>query len=72
MTNHNDTGLDDLMVATKFLKRYPDLITERHFRWLVFQRENNGLAEHGAVLKRAGRWYVDVPRFRDWLLNADV
>ena len=64
-------NLDDLMQVPRFVKRYPDLTSENHIRWLIFKRDLNGLNSSGAIIKRAGRWYVNIPRFRAWLLATE-
>jgi hypothetical protein len=45
--------------------------TEQQWRWRIFNRSHNGLSESRAIVKRSGRWYVVLPRLRDWLLNAE-
>ena len=65
------SDLDSLMQVPRFVRRYPDLTSDNHIRWLIFKRETNGLADSGALIKRAGRWYIDVPQFRQWLLASD-
>jgi hypothetical protein len=44
---------------------------ETAWRWRIFNRTHNGLAESGAIVKRAGRWFVVLPRLREWLLAGD-
>lgn len=65
------SDLDNLMQVPRFVRRYPDLTSNNHIRWLIFKRETNGLAASGALIKRAGRWYIDVPQFRQWLVTSD-
>ena len=66
-----ETNLDDVMQVPRFVKRYPDLTSDNHIRWLIFKRDTNGLSDSGALIKRAGRWYIHIPRFRKWLLDSD-
>ena len=65
------TALDDIMSLKNFVKRYPDLATEQQVRWAIFQREHNGLRKSGAILKRGGRIFIVVPKYREWLLQSE-
>ena len=68
----SDVSLDDIFPLAEFIKRYPQHGDEDAWRWKIFNRSHNGLAESGAVVKRAGRWNVVLPRLRDWLLTGAV
>ena len=46
-------------------------INEQQLRWQIFNREHNGLQESGSVTKKGGKWYVVIPRYRDWLLDGE-
>lgn len=61
------TQLDDWKRLDVFCRRYADLTDEQRLRWMIHKRNYNGLANSGAISKRAGRWFIHVPRFRDWL-----
>jgi hypothetical protein len=63
-------GLDDIHAFDAFCKRYPDIANEARLRWWIFHRKSNGIEKSGAVVKRAGRWYVVVPRMKNWILEA--
>ncbi len=67
----DDIDLDDIKSFDAFLAQYPDIASESRLRWWIFHRESNGLRASGALVKRAGRWYIVVPRIRSWLL-ADL
>jgi hypothetical protein len=45
---------------------------ETQWRWRIFNRTHNGLTDSGAIVKRSGRWYVVLPRLRDWLLEGEA
>ena len=66
----DQVALDDIQSLDAFCKRYPDVANEARLRWWIYHRTVNGLQDSGAVVKRAGRWYVVVPRLKDWLLHA--
>jgi hypothetical protein len=64
-------NMDDFKTIPAFCKRYPDVTNEQQLRWAVWKRDQNGLAQAGAVFKRGGRWYVLVPKYIDWILSGD-
>ena len=68
----DDLDLDDIKSLDSFVKAHPDIVTEPRIRWLIFNRKSNGLESSGAVIKRAGRWYVVVPRLKAWLLGGSA
>ena len=56
----------NLKTVPKFIDEdYPN--SEGSFRWLMIQREINGLDAMGVVVKIAGRLYVDTDRWDDWV-----
>ena len=56
----------NLKTCSKFIDQdYPN--TEGSFRWLMLQRDHNGLDAHGVVVKIAGRLYIDTDRCDDWV-----
>jgi hypothetical protein len=66
----DDTTLDDFMSVSAFIKRYPDLATTNKIQWWLFRKEHTGILRADAMVKRCGRWYVCVPRFKNWLANG--
>jgi len=68
----DDIGLADIKTLEAFVEQHPDIANESRFRWWIFHRKSNGLESSGAVIKRAGRWYVVVPRLKAWLLGGSV
>jgi len=65
----DDIDLEDIKYLDAFIQKYPDIADESRLRWWIFHRKSNGLEASGAVVKRAGRWYVVVPRMKRWLLS---
>ena len=63
--------LGEVMSLRAFAKQHPDLATEGALRWWIHQRENNGIVRSGALVKRAGRWFVVAPKMHDWILSGD-
>ena len=66
----HDIGLDEIQSLDAFCNRYPDIANEARLRWWIFHRQANGLQKSGAIVKKAGRWYVVVPRLKDWILQS--
>jgi hypothetical protein len=66
----DDISLDDLARPAAFAKRYPDLVgNESRLRYLLRDREINGLADSGAVVERGRMIFIVKSRFLDWLLS---
>jgi hypothetical protein len=65
-----DLDLDDILSLEAFVRRYGDLADEPRLRWWIFNRRLNGLESSGAVVKKAGRWFVVPKRLKNWLLQA--
>jgi hypothetical protein len=66
----DEIRLDEIQSFDAFCKRYPDIANEARLRWWIYHRQANGLQASGAIVKRAGRWYIVVPRIKNWLLQA--
>lgn len=64
----DDIGIGDINALEPFIENNPELVNEHRMRWLIFNRKSNGLEASGAIIKRAGRWYIVVPRFKNWIL----
>ncbi len=56
----------NLLTVSRFSERNPSF-TEPALRWLIFNAEQNGLAEHGAVVRLGRRVYIDADRFFAWV-----
>jgi len=68
----DDIDLEDIIFLEAFHKQYPNIANEARLRWWIFHRKSNGLESSGAIIKRAGRWFVVVPRIKAWLLSDSV
>lgn len=64
--------MDDLQTLSYFVNHSPQIATESQFRWWIFNRDRNGIESAGAVVKKAGRWYINVTRLHEWILAGDV
>jgi hypothetical protein len=49
-------------------------ITEASIRWALFNRQRNGLAASGAIVRPAGtrRLFIDIRRYEDWLRSRST
>ena len=65
----DDIGLEDIVSFDAFHKQFPNIANESRLRWWIFHRRSNGLEASGAIIKRSGRWFVIVPRLRNWILS---
>ena len=63
--------LTEFSSLSDFQKAHSNIVRNIHsLRWIVRHRDQNGLADAKAVVKRQGRWYVHTSRFADWMLNG--
>ena len=69
-SDYDDVRLDDIKSLDAFCEKFPDIADEPRIRWWIFHRKSNGLEASGAIIKRSGRWFVIVPRMKNWLLRA--
>ncbi len=63
--------LSEFSLIADFQKAHPNIVRNvESLRWMIRHRDQNGLGESGAVMKRQGRWYVHAGRFASWMLNG--
>ena len=63
--------LDDLVVPNTLIRKYPEVLNSARLRYLLRERDNNGLVESGAVMQKGRRLIIAVPRFLKWLAVSD-
>ena len=67
------TSLDDILTVRAFAKRYPLICTEPSLRWQIFQGDDNGLFDAGAIIQiggyKNGKILIDAPRYLDWVVS---
>ena len=64
--------LTEFSLLSDFQKAHPNIVRNIHsLRWIVRHRDQNGLADAGAVVKRQGRWYVHASKFAEWMLSGE-
>jgi hypothetical protein len=68
MQEIQETTLDEISTPEEILKQYPDKFNLAQITWLLKSRHRNGLQKAGAVLLIGRRFYINKPRFVDWLL----
>lgn len=65
--------LDDFSRPEAFARRYQDVVgSPSRLRYLLRHRDGNGLTAAGAVVQRGRQLFINVPRFRDWLIGEDT
>ncbi len=63
--------LAEFSLLSDFQEAHPNIVRNIHsLRWIVRHRDQNGLADAGAVVKRQGRWYIHASRFADWMMSG--
>jgi hypothetical protein len=55
-----------LRTVAQFAREH-DAFREPSLRWLIFNAEENGLAQAGAIVRIGRRVYLDVERFFAWV-----
>ena len=64
--------MDDIQTLQYFIKHNGHLATENQICWWIFNRETNGIELAGAIVKKGRRWYVNLPKLREWILEGDT
>ena len=63
--------LSEFSLLADFQQANPNIVRNvDSLRWMVRHRDQNGLSQSGAVVKRQGRWYVHAGLFANWMLNG--
>jgi len=52
-------------------QKYPDVITEGGLRWQIFNEDNNGLTEAGAIIRLGRKVLIDIDRYFIWVYNQN-
>lgn len=68
MPDPQKTTLDEIITPDEILKQYPDKFTRPQITWLLRNRHANGLHKADAVSLVGRRFYINKPKFIDWLL----
>jgi hypothetical protein len=63
--------MDDIQALKHFCETHEHVANENQMRWWIFHRQSNGIESSGAIVKKGGRWFVNVPKFREWILAGD-
>ncbi len=66
-TNQVESPLDKLYTVSKFIKRHNDFLTEGGLRFQVFNEEQNGLAESGAIIRVGRRVLINEVKYFKWI-----
>jgi len=73
-TSQNQTqpqapALDQIESLDNFQKKHADKFTPGQLAWFMRNRERNGLAESGAVILSARKFYIIEPLFSQWFAS---
>ncbi len=60
--------MHNLMTVRQFCAAHPGF-TQGSLRWLLFNRERNGLSV--ALVKKGGRIWIDADAFFEWLAQSE-
>ncbi|QOY61874.1 DNA-binding protein [Lysobacter sp. H21R4] len=55
----------NLKSVTDFAAASP--FSENQLRWYIFNERENGLADHGAIVRVCRRVYIDTEAFERWI-----
>ena len=69
MQDPQKTTLDEIITPDEIIKQHPDKFTRPQITWLLRNRHKNGLEKAGAVSLVGRRFYINKPKFTDWLLS---
>ena len=69
-TDGNQTQTLGICRLNAFCEQHPEIATEWQMRWWIAHRQQNGIEASGAVVKKVGRWWVNPPKLRDWILEG--
>ena len=61
--------MPNLETVKTLAEKHPGVIKEGGIRWEIFNKDKNGLAESGAILKRGRKVLIDTDRYFDWLYS---
>jgi len=62
-------ALDSILSLENFQKKHSDKFTSGQLTWFMRNRERNGLAESGAVILSARKFYIIEPLFSQWFAS---
>ena len=58
--------MSNIFTVAQTAQQIPAL-SEPAIRWHLFNRELNGLADSGAVIRNGRRILIDLPKYLEWL-----
>ena len=63
--------IQDIILLKQAEAVAPNLGSESRHRWQWFHRESNGVEQAGAMFKKAGRVYLNIPKYIAWLTQSE-
>lgn len=61
--------LDSILLIEKFQEKHADKFTRSQLTWFLRNRDRNGLANSGAVILSARKFYINEPLFTQWFAS---
>jgi len=65
-------GMEDIITPDKFVQENSDLLSSSQIRWLIRQREFNGLKESKAIILIGRRFYIQRSKFTKWFASQSA
>ena len=59
--------MPNLETVKTLVEKNPGVIKEGGIRWEIFNKEKNGLADSGAIIKHGSKILIDTDRYFPWL-----
>ena len=60
----------NLHTVPQFVEKHP-AFTLGGIRWQIFNEDNNGLKESGAIIRLGRKVLIDTNRYFDWVYNQN-
>ena len=64
-----ESHFSDITTPEKFAHEHSDLFSQAKLRWLIRQREHNGLSKAGAIVKCGRSILIVRSKFYEWLIT---
>jgi hypothetical protein len=61
----------NLETVRTLAQKHPDVLTEGGIRFQIFNKNNNGLKESGAIIRVGRKVLIDTDRYFDWVYNQN-
>ena len=62
-------SMEDIVTPDKIAEENPDILSRSQMRWLIRQRDFNGLTESKAIIQIGRRYYIQKSKFIKWFAS---